>query len=69
MMGITAERFVVNDAGDRVAVLIDIADYLELLDAAEELESIRAFDAATSHPSIEAIPFWQAVREIEHVRE
>lgn len=68
-MADTTERFVVNGAGDRVAVLIEVADYLKLLDAAEELESIHAFEAAKSTVDVEVIPFEQAVREIEHARE
>lgn len=42
--------------------------YVELLEAQEELESIRAFDEAKSSGD-EAIPFSQAVKEIEGARE
>ena len=36
------ERFVVDDTGNRVAVLIDIEEYRKVLEALEELESIKA---------------------------
>ena len=68
-MTTSTERFVVNDAGDKVAVLIDMADYVRLLEDLEELESIRAYDAAKADPHAESIPFEQAVREIERTRE
>lgn len=68
-MTMTSERFVINDDGDRVAVLIDIADYRTLLDALEEIESLRAFDRAISTPVADAVPFEDAVRQIEHDRE
>lgn len=37
------ERFIVDEEGNRVGVVLDIAEYQKLL---EELEAIRAFDAA-----------------------
>jgi PHD/YefM family antitoxin component YafN of YafNO toxin-antitoxin module len=58
------EHFVVDDRGNRTAVLLNIERYRELLEAQEELESMRAYDAAkASHD--EAVPFAQAVKEIE----
>jgi PHD/YefM family antitoxin component YafN of YafNO toxin-antitoxin module len=58
------ERFLVNEKGDQVAVLLDIDDYHKLLEALEELESIRAYDAAKAMGD-DAIPFGQAIDEIE----
>ena len=58
------EQFLVDGAGNRSAVLLNVDRYFELLEAEEELDSIRAFDAARSSDD-EAIPFDQAVREIE----
>jgi len=55
------ERYVVDEKGNRVGVLLDLEDYQKLL---EELESIRAYDAAKSSGN-KAIPFEQAVEEIE----
>lgn len=68
-MTIASERFIVNETGARVAVVIDIADYLRILEELEEIESLRAYDAAKADPDAEAIPFEQAVREIERARQ
>jgi PHD/YefM family antitoxin component YafN of YafNO toxin-antitoxin module len=40
------ERYVVDEKGKRVGVLIDPKAYERILAALEELESIRAYDAA-----------------------
>jgi len=40
------ERFVVDEQGNRISVVLDIADYQALLDRLEELECIREHDAA-----------------------
>ena len=61
------ERYVVDENGTRVGVLLDIEDYRQLLKELEELESIRAYDAAKASGD-EAIPFEQAVAEIEQKR-
>ena len=45
-MGTNREQFVVDQRGNRTAVLIDIERYAELLEAQEELEAIRAYDQA-----------------------
>lgn len=58
------ERFVIDEDGKRTAILLDIDEYNRLLEELEELETIRAFDAAKSSAD-EAIPFEQAVAEIE----
>ena len=57
------ENYVVDEQGNRIGVVLDIADYHKLLEELEELESIRAYDAAKSSGD-EAIPFEQAVAEI-----
>jgi len=61
------ERYVVDEQGQRISVVLDIADYQELLDELEELESIRAYDAAKASKD-QAIPFEQAIAEIESDR-
>ena len=40
------EQFVIDKSGNKTAVLLDIDRYTDLLEAQEELESIRAFDEA-----------------------
>jgi hypothetical protein len=66
-MSVGKEQFVVDESGKRTAVLLDVKRYLELLEAQEELESIRAYDDAKSSGD-EVVPFSRAVREIEGVR-
>jgi len=61
------EHYIVDEKGNRVAVLLDLEDYRKLLAELEELESIRAYDAAKASAD-EAIPFEQAVAEIERDR-
>ncbi len=63
-MSANREQFVVDESGNRTAVLLGIERYSELLEAQEELESIRAYDEAKASND-EAIPFSQAVKEIE----
>ncbi len=58
------EQFVVDENGNRKAVLVAIERYFELLEAQEELESIHAYDAAKASND-EAIPFSQAIKGIE----
>ena len=66
-MGVTNEQYVVDGAGNRSAVLVGMDRYSELIEAEEELECIRAFDAAKVADD-EAIPFLQATEEIEESR-
>jgi len=62
------ENFVIDDKGNPIGVVLDIADYRKLLEELEELESIRAYDAAKASGD-EAVPFEQAVAEIEQNRQ
>jgi hypothetical protein len=61
------EQYVVDEQGKQVGVLLDIGDYRRILDELEELEAIRAYDAAKASGD-EAIPFEQAIEEIERER-
>ena len=61
------EGYVVDENGARVGVIQPIEEYRKLMEELEELESIRAYDAAKNSGD-EAIPFDQAVREIEQDR-
>ena len=60
----TEEKYLVDAAGNRSAVVLDVSRYFELLEAEEELESIRAFDEAKASGD-EIIPFETATKEIE----
>ena len=66
-MDLSSDQFVVDESGKRTAVLLDLKRYAELLEAQEELESIRAYDEAKASDD-EAVPFSQAVSEIERER-
>ena len=57
-------RYIINDEGKKNEVVIDINDYQKILEELEELESIRAYDSAKESDD-EAIPFTQAINEIE----
>ena len=61
------ENYVIDDQGNPIGVVLDIADYRKLLEELEELESIRAYDAAKASGD-EAIPLEQAIAEIEQSR-
>ena len=66
-MGAVHERFVTDKDGKRIAVLLDMDEYAKLLQELEELESLKAYDAAKSTQA-EAIPLEQALAEIEKTR-
>jgi len=57
-------QYLVDEKDARKAVIIPINEWDRILEELEELEDIRAYDAAKQEKS-EAIPFEQAVREIE----
>ena len=61
------ENFVVDKEGQKIGVLLDMKTYEHLVEELEELEDIRAFDEAKTAKD-EAIPFQQAIHEIERKR-
>jgi len=61
-------KYVVNEKGKAVSVLLDIKTYRKLLAEIEELESIRAYDTAKASCD-KAIPFERAVQEIDQTRQ
>ncbi len=66
-MTATREQYLVDENGNRTAVLLGVERYAELLEAQEELESLRAYDEAKASGD-EVISFAQAVDEIEAAR-
>jgi len=64
----TKERYLVDEDGTRIGVVIDITDYEKIVEDLDELAAIRAYDLATASGD-EAIPFEQAIKEIESERE
>lgn len=61
------ERYLVDEQGNRVGVLLDIAAYQQLLDKLEELEALYAFDTAEASED-EVITLEDAITEIEAQR-
>ena len=57
-------QYVVDAARKRTAVLVPANEWEKILEALEELDDIRQYDAAKAE-SQEAVPFTQAMREIE----
>ena len=60
-------QFLVNEKGEKVAVVIGIREYEKLLEELEELEDIRAFDEAEASGET-PVPFEEAIVRIERNR-
>ncbi|HLT46798.1 MAG TPA: hypothetical protein VK002_06175 [Rubricoccaceae bacterium] len=58
----TETQYVTDEDGHRIAVLVGIERYRQLLDALEEIEAVRAYDEAKASGE-GAIPFEQAVSD------
>lgn len=56
-------QYLVDEEGNRRAVVVPISDWQRIVEALEELDDIRAYDEAKQEPS-DTIPFEQAVTEI-----
>jgi len=57
-------QYVVDENQQRKAVVLPLDEWERIVEELEELDDIRAYDAAKSG-SQEAVPFDQAVREIQ----
>ena len=66
-MNTRGEKFLIDEHGTRVAVVLDIKDYQRILEDLEELEALRQYDAAKAAVD-EAIPLDEAVDEIRRGR-
>jgi PHD/YefM family antitoxin component YafN of YafNO toxin-antitoxin module len=67
MPGGGVREYITSESGERTRVILDLAEYERLVEAAEELEDIAAYDeakAAIEREGDEAIPLEQAMREI-----
>jgi hypothetical protein len=60
-------KYLVDTNGNRIGVVLNLAEYEQLLENADELEAIRAFDRAKASGE-KPVPFEQAVSEIERRR-
>ncbi len=61
------EQYLTDREGNRVKVVLDIEQFQQMLEDLEELDDIRAYDAAKASGD-EAIPFDQAMAEIDQKR-
>ena len=57
-------KYIIDDQGNRVGVLLDIIEYQKILEELEELDAIRAYDRAVSSDD-EEIAFESVIAEIE----
>jgi hypothetical protein len=65
-------RYLTDDKGNRLGVLLDIKEYERLLEIEDEMEDIRRYDAAVAtreRGEDDAIPWEEAKREIAAERE
>ncbi len=60
-------KFIKNKKGEKVSVVLDIREYEKLIEDAEELEAIRAYDSANESGGT-PIPYEQVLRRIEDSR-
>lgn len=61
------EEYLVDEQGNRKAVVLSMSEWEQILDALEDLDDIRAYDEAKGHPS-EPVLFEQAISEIRKGR-
>ena len=61
------KRYVTDRRGQKIGVVLSIEAYKKILADIEELESIRAYDAAKASGD-EVIPFQEAMQEIDRSR-
>ena len=57
-------EYVVDERQNRKAVLLPVAEWVQIVSELEDLDDIRAYDAAQQHVG-DRLPFEQAVREIQ----
>jgi len=57
------EQYLVDEAGNRKAIVLPLAEWKQIRRELEELDDIRAYDEAKAQPS-EPIPFEQAMSEL-----
>ena len=60
-------KFLTNEKGERIAVVISVEEYQKILDELEELADIRAYDEAKASGE-KPVPLEEVVAEIERER-
>ena len=61
------EQYLTDREGKRVGVVLDLEQFQRIIEELEELEDIRAYDAAMASGD-EVVPFDQAIAKIEQSR-
>jgi hypothetical protein len=61
------KQFITNEKGEKIAVVISIKEYEELLEEIEDLQAVREYDAAKASGEV-PIPLEQALEEIRRNR-
>jgi PHD/YefM family antitoxin component YafN of YafNO toxin-antitoxin module len=64
-------RYIVDENGKRVSIILPIEEYERLIEILEDLEDVRAYDEAKAElerGEDEVIPWEQAKKEIEEER-
>ena len=59
------EQYLVDEAGNRKAIVLPLAEWERIRKELEELDDIRAYDEAKAQPS-EPVPFEQAMSELHN---
>lgn len=70
--GEVVREYIISESGERTRVILDIAEYRRLVEAAEELEDIAAYDeakAAIEKGEDKPTPLEEALPRIEQERE
>ena len=62
-----ATTFIIDEKGKRISAVVPIKRYKQLLEEAEELEDIKAYDKAMSRKQ-EFVPLETAMNELELTR-
>jgi PHD/YefM family antitoxin component YafN of YafNO toxin-antitoxin module len=57
-------QFIIDENGKRIAVIVSLEAYEELLEAAEELEDIQAYREAKARNEM-AVPYQRVANEVE----
>ena len=60
-------KFIKNKKGQKVSVVLDIKEYEKLMEDLEELDAIRAYDAAKASDET-PIPYEQVLRDNPQLR-
>ena len=57
-------EFIIGEKNEKKAVMLPFAEWQQIMEELEELEDIRSFAEAKSHPS-DAVPFEAVAKRIE----